>query len=410
MASTGFEPGKSQVDPPGLITDSPSLLPDISSEDEQSGRIKRYGLIAWPGLAVYGASAALHLLVLALMTGPAGHGVRDRLLSWDGHLYTSIATHGYPHSFTYTAEGVLTGNNLAFFPLFPLLSRGVHELSGFDFGLAGVVTAHLAIAAALVAVHQLLTRLHGPRIAAIGIVLLAAAQPMSIAFFMAYSESLFLALCAGALLAAHRKAWLTAGVLAFLAGLTRPAALAITLALAVAAVMYLRAERRFKWRPVAAVILACTATPGYLWWVGHRLHSPTAWFQIQQAGWGTHWDNGESFLDYLRQTLTSGDGWVAVSTAVLILALLCATAIACRRTTWPPLLVYGIAVTALTLGQSNFYHSKLRLLIPALIFLIPVARAIARTGNRTTALTLGAATLFGCWYGAYMLTAWPYAI
>ncbi|MFF7183469.1 hypothetical protein [Streptomyces sp. NPDC008121] len=258
--------------------------------------------------------------------------------------------------------------------------------------------------------QHLLTRLYGRRTALTGIILLAAAQPMAMVFFMAYGESLFLALCAGALLAAHRKAWLAAGTLAFLAGLTRPAAVCVAAAVAVAAALHLYRERRFSWRPLAAVVLACMSTPGYLWWVGHRLHRPDAYFLIQEAGWGTHWDNGRAYLGFLRETLAKGDGWVPVSTALLTLALLCATAIACRRTTWPPLLVYGCAIVVLALGQSNYYHSKLRLLIPALIFLVPLARAISRTSNRTAAITLTAAALFGCWYGAYMLTTWHYAI
>ncbi|MFF4259669.1 hypothetical protein ACFY1L_51775 [Streptomyces sp. NPDC001663] len=64
----------------------------------------------------------------------------------------------------------------------------------------------------------------------------------------------------------------------------------------------------------------------------------------------------------------------------------------------------------LALGQSNYFHSKLRMLIPALIFLVPPARAPAETGPRSAAVVLGCACLFGSWYGAYMLTAWRYAI
>lgn len=384
--------------------------PDERVPESWPEKLERFGRLAAPAFAVYVASMVAHLVMLALMSGPGGPGLLDRLLAWDGHLYTDIAAHGYPDSFTYDADGKLTGNNLAFFPVFPLLSRAVHTLTGLDVGVATVVTAHLAMIAALIVVQRLMTRLYGRRTAIVAIVLLAAAQPMALAFFMAYSESLFLALCAGALLAAHGKAWLTAGALAFLAGLTRPAAVSIAAAITVAVAVHLYGERRLSWRPLTAVALACIATPAYLWWVGHRLHRLDAWFLIQEAGWGTHWDNGRSYLDFLRSTLTCGDEWVAVSTAVLTLGLLCATVIACRRTTWLPLLVYGCALVVLTLGQSNFYHSKLRLLIPALVFLVPLARAISKSTNRTAAVILGAAALFGCWYGAYMLTTWHYAI
>ncbi|MEU7106066.1 hypothetical protein ABZ951_13560 [Streptomyces sp. NPDC046215] len=364
-----------------------------------------------PALAVYAVTAALHLAVLSAMAGAGdGPGLRDRLLSWDGILYVDIARDGYPDSFSYTEDGRLTGNNLAFFPLFPMLIRAVHLLTGLSHKTAGIVAAHLALIAALVVVHELIGRLHGRRTATVALVLLAGAQPMALSFFMSYSESLFLALAAGTLLAAHRGAWLTAGALAFLAGLTRPAAAAVALALAVAVGLHLLRERRVAARPVAALALACAGTPLYLWWVGHRLGEPDAWFTLQRAGWGTRWDNGGAFLTFLGDALGHDAGWVPVSTAVLLLALICATVIAWRRDAWPPLLVYGTGIVVLTLAQSNYSHSKLRLLIPAVVFLVPAARALAGARTRTAVITLAAATLFGCWYGAHMLTVWRYAI
>ncbi|AOT62566.1 MULTISPECIES: hypothetical protein [Streptomyces] len=360
--------------------------------------------------AVHAGSALLHLVVLALMVPPDGAGVRERLLAWDAGHFVDIARDGYPAGFTHGPDGELTGNELAFFPLYPLLVRALAALTGLDAGTAAVATAHLALAAALFAVHALLARLYGDRVALAGIALLAGAQPMALTFLMGYSESLFLALAAGTLLALHRRAWLTAGWLALLCGLTRPAALAVALAVAVAAAQHLWGSRRLTARPVAAVVLACAGTPAYLAWVGARLGRVDAWFRIQQAGWGTRWDHGAAFARFLGETLRRGEGWVPVSTAVLVLAVLGATAAAWGRGAWPPLLVYGTAMVVLAVGQSNYYHCKLRLLAPAVVFLVPAARALAGARPRTAAGVLAGAVLFGCWYGAYMVTAWPYAI
>ncbi|MGW4031200.1 hypothetical protein ACWEFL_18095 [Streptomyces sp. NPDC004838] len=361
-------------------------------------------------LAVYGVSTVLHLWVLSAMIPPGGPGVGERLLAWDGDLFASIVTDGYPEGFSREPDGELRGNNLAFFPLYPLLTRGLHQLTGLDAGTAAIVIAHLSLLAALLALHLLLTRLYDFRTATIAIVLLAGAQPMALTFLMGYSESLFLALAAGALLAAHRGAWLTAGSAAFLAGLTRPAAFALAVALALAAALAMRSERRLSARPILAVALACAGTPAYLLWVANRAGQLNAWFLIQEAGWGTHWDNGASFLVFLRETLARGDGWVPVSTAVLLVGAICATVVAWRRDAWPPLLVYGTVMLILTLAQSNYYHSKLRLLVPAVVFLLPFASALSRARTRTLVAVLLAATLFGCWYGAHMLTSWRYAI
>ncbi|MGV9314237.1 hypothetical protein ACWDR0_18950 [Streptomyces sp. NPDC003691] len=362
-----------------------------------------------PVLAVGALNALVHLLVLTAML-PSGWSLRDRLLSWDAALYTDIATEGYPPGLSYGDDGEPTGNNLAFFPLYPLLIRAVAGLTGHDAGGVAIVLAHLALLGALFAVHALLTRLHGPRAALAGIVLLAGAQPMAVTFLMGYSESLFLALAAAALLAAHREAWLTAGVFGLLAGLTRPAAFAVAVALAVAAVAAMRRADTTSARPLAAILLACAGTPAYLLWVGWRSGQLNAWFVIQEAGWGTRWDNGAAFLSFLGYAWEHGDGWVPVSTAVLLLVAVGATALAWRRGSWPPLLVYGTVMLVLTLGQSNYYHSKLRLLVPALVFLLPFAVALGRARTRTAVAVLAAATLFGCWYGAHMLTVWRYAI
>jgi hypothetical protein len=391
----------------------------VSTADPVSGpspaapltdRLLRAGRVAWPAIGVYGATATLHFLLLAWMNPPGGPGIGDQLVAWDGQLYIDIAAHGYPDGYSYTPEGELTGNNLAFFPLFPLLTRVVHHLTGLGYHSAGIVTAHLALLGALITLRALLTRLYGPRTATIAIILLAGAQPMALTFFMAYSESLLLALAAATLLAAHRHAWITAGVLALLGSLTRPAGVVLVGALAVAAFLSWLRERRVPWRPVVAVVLACSGVPLYLLWVGWRVGSPDAWFVIQAAGWDTRWDNGASFLNFLGQTLTRGEGWVPVSTAILLLFALLSTVVAWQRTAWPPLFVYGAGILVLTLGQSNYFHSKLRLLIPAVVFLIPAARALARARPRSAVMSLAGMTLFGCWFGAYMLTTWEYAI
>ncbi|OII66720.1 hypothetical protein BJP39_27250 [Streptomyces sp. CC77] len=360
--------------------------------------------------AVHTGSVLAHLIVLAVLDPPGGPGLRERLLSWDARHFAAIATDGYPTGFTYTADGALTGNELAFFPLYPLATAAVRAVTGTDAGTAALLTAHLALAAATAVLYALLARLHGERTALIGIVLFAGAQPLAVVLVMGYSEALFTALAAASLLAAHRRAWLTAGALASLAGLTRPVAVAATLALATAAALHMLRARRLEPRALAGVVLGCAGTPAYLLWVGHRLGRADAWFLIQEAGWGTHWDHGAGFADFLGDALLRLDGWVPVSTAFLVLLLLAATAAAWRRGAWPPLLVYGTVVAVLAVGQSNYYHCKLRLLVPALLFLVPPARALARARPRTAAAVLSGLVLFGCWYGAHMLTTWPYAI
>lgn len=396
---------------PGKQRPEPRLIPRA---DGASTRLATIAARVWratrSALVVYAGAMALHLAVLAYKIPSGGPSLTDELTGWDGQRYIQIASQGYPHGFTYAPDGQLLGTNLAFFPLYPLLIRAVHTVTGIDWPMAAILTAHLATITALILIHRLMCQLYTERIATIVLVLLAAAQPISIAFFMAYSESLFLALAAGTLLAARHRAWLTAGLCAFAAGLTRPTGAAVIVALALAALLELRRERRLAWRPVAATVLAGTSIPLYLWWVANRVGQADAWFTIQQAGWGTQWDWGTSFWQFLSRILRAGDDWVLLSMTFLLLGTLLAAmpvVLRPRRSrVWPPLLAYGVMIIVLTLGQSNYYHSKLRLLTPALIVLIPAATALARATRTSRILILAPAALFGCSYGAFMLTTW----
>ncbi|MEU6251170.1 hypothetical protein [Streptomyces sp. NPDC047043] len=268
------------------------------------------------------------------------------------------------------------GSNLAFLPLCPALIRGVHEVTGLGCRSAAVVSAQLSLVVALVVIHRLLVRLYGlvplwPRSS-------CSPRPAHGArVFMGYSESLFLVL--STLLALHRRAWLTAGGPRTPRGLTRPTAVGVAAALTVAAVGHPVRERRCDWRPVAAVVLGVSGMPLYLWWVGRRVGRTDGWFLIQDARWGTHWDYGRSFVGFLGYALVCGDGWVAVSTAMLVLGLVMVAFAVPGRGSRPQLIVYGFTVIVLALGQSNYFHSKLRMLVPALIFLVPPARALAET-------------------------------
>jgi hypothetical protein len=363
---------------------------------------------AGPALAVWAGAALLQLLMLWwLSTRP--DWLHAALTPWDNEWYVSIAEQGYPHAFSYDASGQLTGNTLAFFPLYPLLIKVVAALTGLGGQSASIVVAWLASAGASVAVHRLALRLYGER-AALCLVLLVFTQPMAITLWIGYSESLFLLLAACCLLAAHRRAWLTAGALALLAGLARSTGVALAVALAVAVVPPMWRERRIDWRAVAGVVIGALGVPLYLAWVGLRLGRLDAWLVIQRAGWHTAWDWGYATWQFLTDTLQRGHDWVPVATAVLLVALAAASVTALLRRPWPPLAVYGLLVFALTVGQTNYYHSKLRLLVPALLALTPLARAFARAGARSAAPAAAVFALFGSWFGAYMLTNWIYAI
>jgi Gpi18-like mannosyltransferase len=373
-------------------------------------------------LLIYAATRLAQLLVLTWMDPVRGPSIQSKLLSWDAGWFINVAQNGYPHGYSY-AGGHVTGNGLAFFPLYPLLIRGGHTL-GLSYGAAALTISWIAGAVAAVLLYALARTLAGAghfgeraraSAGAVGYALVAlfCAQPMSIVLSMGYTESLFVALVAGCFLAAHRHAWITAGLLGVAAGLTRPTGAALAVALGVAAAIRVAehgTSRRERVSAIGAGVAALVSVPAYILWVGLRVGDPRAWFTIQTAGWGSTFDYGASTVSFVRSTLQSNDGWVAMSVVLILAAATVALVVALTHRGWLPLTLYGLIAFILVVGQAGFFHSKPRLLVPVLILFVPAALAAGRARPRNAVLWLTAYALFGIWYGAYMITVWPYAI
>ncbi|MEU4242118.1 mannosyltransferase family protein [Actinoplanes sp. NPDC026619] len=369
---------------------------------------------AWRGVltavGIFALTRVAQLLILAWLGGAThdDNTLRGRLLVWDAGWFLRVAVDGYPHAYTYDTNHVLQGNELAFFPLYPMLIRGFDAV-GFSAQTAALVVSWTASIAAAVALHLLGTTLYGKR-TGWTLVAICCSAPVSVVLSMAYSEALFLALVAGMFVAAHRQVWWAAGLLGLGAALTRPTGAAAALALAVAAIMAARRNRKTAWQPLLAAAVALAGVPLFLAWVGLRVGDWSAWFRIQTAGWGTSFDYGASTFSFLNETLRTGDGWIPMSVALILLVALAAAGVALAGRPWPPLAVYGVVAMVLVYGQAGFYHSKPRLLLPVLLTLLPAAVAAARARPRVAVLSIVAWAAFGLWYGAYLITVWPYTL
>ncbi|MDI6097668.1 mannosyltransferase family protein [Actinoplanes sp. NEAU-A12] len=369
---------------------------------------------AWNGLLTAVGVLALtrigQLMMISWLGGAttAPRSVWERLLIWDAGWFLRVAMDGYPDGYTYDGQGKLEGNELAFFPVYPMLIRAGAAI-GMDPSVAAVGVAWTASIAAAVALHLLGTALYDRR-AGWALVAVCCSAPASVVLSMAYSESLFIALVAGMFVAAHQRVWWAAGLLGLAAALTRPTGAAAALGLAVAAALAMRDSREQRWKPLAAAAAALAGVPLYLGWVAYRVGDLSAWFKIQTAGWGTSFDYGSSTGKFLWTTLRGGDGWIPVSVALILLVALAAAGVALAQKPWLPLAVYGVVAMVLVYGQAGFYHSKPRLLLPVLLTLLPAVAAAARARPRVAILSIAAWALFGLWYGAYLVTVWPFTL
>lgn len=76
------------------------------------------------------------------------------LTRWDGLWYKQIATSGYH----YVADG--KSYPVAFFPLFPIITRAVMTF-GLPFALAGTLVSNLAFLGALIVIYQWVEETYG---------------------------------------------------------------------------------------------------------------------------------------------------------------------------------------------------------------------------------------------------------
>ncbi|WP_375138072.1 hypothetical protein [Streptomyces sp. Act143] len=359
---------------------------------------------AAPALLGYVAVRMLGLLVLALWAHRQGHGVWPILATqWDADWYLGIADHGYAHELGTAYDA----NNLAFFPLYPVLVKAVAAVTPGTRATTGLAIAVLASLAAAWGVFAVGDRLHGRR-AGILLTILWAALPVGLVQWMGYTESLFTACAAWALYALLADRPLTAAWLAVAAGLTRPTGVAVAAAVSVTCLLALR--RGFCVRVLAAALLAPLGWCGYVGWVGLRLGRWDGYFAVQRL-WHNDVDGGRETLRRFRELL------VRDSTPELFLVLVTVTLLAsvalfalCLRDRQPlPLLLFAGVLLAIVLASGGVYFPRARFLLPGFPLLLPVAVRLLRVPARYRALALTGAVLGSAYWGAYMVLVWPSA-
>jgi hypothetical protein len=241
-------------------------------------------------LLVYAASRLFYLWAGALfasvmpvgrfqrITADVPHGTMNLWSHWDGEHYVALAASGYLQPPENTSP--------AFFPLYPLLMRGLATLFGGPLSqpalsVWGVLVSLIALPFALYFVYRIAEDGWGVRAARVAVLTLAL-FPTSFFLNAAYTESLFLALSAGSLWALRvRKDLLIACLLAGLATATRNVGVFL---LAPLVYEWLRNAREYRWRGayLALAPSGLVAYAAYLWW---RFGDPLLFYN-QQGRWG----------------------------------------------------------------------------------------------------------------------------
>ncbi|MFE9453170.1 mannosyltransferase family protein [Streptomyces sp. NPDC006739] len=414
---------------------------------------------AAPALLGYAAVRALGLAVLAGWSAARGKNAYTLLTArWDSLWYARVAGSGYGYEVRLPNGDV--HSDLAFFPLLPWLERLLHALTPLSYADAGFVVALLASLGAAWGIFAVTDHVYGSR-AGVCAVLLWAVLPVGIVQSMAYSESLFTALAAWSLYAVLTGRWVSAGVLAALAGLTRPVGLAVVAAVWTAGIASFvrdrstpgtRGAHRGEHAPPPAgvarvervpapdgaqetthaptvgtgarptthasfathgaparrralgLLLAPLGAAGYVLWVGHRTGKGLLGYPDVQAGWRNGFDGGYAFARFVADKFTTIPTAFAGCAMIIGVALLIRLYVVGVRQRQPlALLVYTGVVLALALCASSYFGSKPRLLMPAFPVLLPPALALARLRTSRSVLVTAGLAVASAVYGAFWL-------
>ena len=158
---------------------------------------------------------------------------------WDASHYLSLAENGY----TATGDGRFS---IVFYPLYPWLVRAAAFFCRSYFGGALLVSGVASVVAGLLL--RRLAELDQPAKVARLAVWFLFIFPTAYFLHIGYTESLFLALVLGSLLAARMQFWALAGMLGALACFTRVNGLLLGPTLLVEAWLQYRVTRRVNWR------------------------------------------------------------------------------------------------------------------------------------------------------------------
>lgn len=321
--------------------------------------------------------------------------------AWDGRWYLRAALEGYPTTIGpgdfYAGDVTQVQSTIAFFPLYPGLSRGVMEVLGVGVLQAELLVGALAGALATCLVWALARDVYGRKVADRAAVLFAFA-PGAIVLSMIYAEGLAIALVAGSLLLMRHHRWIAGGLVAALATATRPNALVlIGVCVWMAGVAI---YRRREWRALAAPVLAPMGVLGYFGYLWAHTGDPRAWFDVQHRGWGERTDFGvrswELTVDFLQNPVVNP--YVLLHGLSLLAALGLLALLVMRPRPPAELTLFALGVVGLSLASATL-NARPRFLFFAFPLIIVLARWLnGRTFGVVAAASGGAMALLGVFY------------
>jgi hypothetical protein len=362
----------------------------------------------WPltltGIAIFAGIRLVALGVSAFLL-PRGkfatlhYSLWHLIASWDSGRFLHIAAHGY----SYVPGDLRLDVIFAWFPGYPAAIDALSWIPGVGAnGAALTVTVAAGLAAAW-GLTRLGLALTGDRRISLLMVALWAVAPGSLAWTMLYSDALFCALAVWSLVALVERRWLTAAALTIAAGTVRSTALALIAAVAVAALLAVRAREPW-WRPVVAAVTAPLGLVGY-WAYSAWATRHLAGFAWVEKNAHNSFDWGKGIILAAKQAIISGPTAGVALTLLVIAAAVILTGWSLAERIPVYLHVYTLVVMVLALAPGPYYlGSKPRFLLPAMLLGLPLARLLSRARIWVLIPLIAGLAAASTWFGIYLMT------
>ncbi|HTJ69463.1 MAG TPA: hypothetical protein VL551_18135 [Actinospica sp.] len=368
----------------------------------QGGFIVRSAGRAWPAMAAYLVVRLVGTLVFGLLSSGHGYAARGMFVFVDSGWYQKIAERGYDTKISPALSP------FAFDPLYPGLMALGHALTGglLSVTAVGLTITWVAAVACSWALFEIGRMLRDARTGLIFAVLWAL-MPSAVIQGALYADTLAICLTAWALYALLRRSWITAGVLACLAGATRPTADAVVLTVCVAAVVECVRARRLVWRPLLGAVIAPIGAIAFLAYVAYRMGSISGYMNAQKK-WGTGFGNAGQVFHRIRlgiQGTVHGydNGQAHITTAVLLIVPILVIVMLVQRQRWE-ITFYTIVVTAIVYTAIHDYTVVPRELLAAFPILLAPAGWLAKVRQQWIVWALIAVLAVAAGWYAHFIT------
>jgi hypothetical protein len=259
---------------------------DGSSVGIERSQGRALGLVGTMALVVLIRAIILAVGITSIEVAPPGlepHENYERpWVAWDARHYHEIAVHGYsPDTVGRPYREHTTFNLIAYFPLVPMVARGMALLMPVWVGL--VTFSNLCSLIAFAFTYDWARRMTNSRLAMI-CVLLIAVFPGAVAFAAGQSDGPFFLMTSMTLWLLQQRNFYFAAVVAAFATFTRPTGVAVAMVIPLYAWPLMKSIP-FSRRAMHFIALGAISGSGlllyeaFLW---HRYQSPTAYFDAQK--------------------------------------------------------------------------------------------------------------------------------